>query len=69
MNCGGVKITVFWDMVPYYLVIPTNISDKRAFQEDEGCRMFFEILVNLCWTTQCHISDDINLHSQYFGNL
>jgi len=67
MNYSGVKITVFWDVIPYYLVIMTNISDKPAFQEDEDVRMFCEVLVNSCQTTQYLIPDDI--HSQHFGNL
>jgi len=65
-NCSGVKNTVFWDVIPYYLVILTNISDKPAFQEEEGHRIC-ELMVNSCQTTQHHIPDDI--HGQHFGDL
>jgi len=66
-NYSVVMNTVFWDVISYYLVILTNISDKPAFQEDEGSRMFCELLVNSCQTTQHHIPDDI--HGQHFGDL
>ena len=64
MNYSRVQITVLWDVIPYYLVILINFSDKPAFEEDEGSRMFCEVLVNSHQTTQRHIADDI-----HFGNI
>lgn len=66
-NYSGIKNTVFWDAIPYYMVILTNMSDVSAFQDDEGSRMFCELLLNSCQTTQHHIPDDI--HGQHFGDL